>query len=154
MLNDKKKLRLDDICVRGNNKKTDVLRDISLNIRENEIVAIAGVAGNGQRELAEMLNGLRPWHKGTFKFRDEVVSKGDARAFLKMGFGRIPEDRHHTGTVGEMRVWENLLSEKLRQRPFWRFRTLIDFSAHRKKAAELIEQFDIRCNSMETPARL
>lgn len=71
-----------------------------------------------------------------------------------MGFGRIPEDRHHTGTVGEMTVWENLLSEKLRQAPMWKYGRIIDFTASRKKAAELIEQFDIRCNSMETPARL
>ncbi len=147
-------LELENISVAGNDKATDLLSDISLNIRENEIVAIAGVAGNGQRELAELLSGLRPWNNGTFKYRGEVVSKGDAREFLKMGFGRIPEDRHHTGTVGEMSVWENLLSEKLRQNPFWKLGTLIDFSAHRNKAAELIEQFDIRCSSMDTPARL
>ncbi|MCP4183554.1 MAG: ABC transporter ATP-binding protein [Hyphomicrobiales bacterium] len=147
-------LELENINVAGKDKATDLLSNVSLNIRESEIVAIAGVAGNGQRELAELLSGLRPWDSGEFKYRGEVVSKADANEFLKMGFGRIPEDRHHTGTVGEMSVWENLLSENLRKSPFWKFGTLIDFSAHRKKAAELIEQFDIRCSSMDTPARL
>ena len=52
-----------------------LLKNISLNIRENEIVAIAGVSGNGQRELAEILNGLRQWKSGSLKFEKFNNSK-------------------------------------------------------------------------------
>jgi len=145
-------LELENICVAKKDAK--LLSDVSLTIRCNEIVAIAGVAGNGQRELAELLSGLRSWDSGEFRFEGSAVTHPSAQKFLKLGFGRIPEDRHHTGTVGEMTVWENLLSEKLGQAPMWKYGRFIDFAASRKKAAELIEQFDIRCNSMETPARL
>ena len=147
-------VELENITVAGTRGAANLLDDVSLAIRRQEIVAIAGVAGNGQRELAQLLSGLQSWDKGKFLFEGNEISRGDAREFLKMGFGRIPEDRHHTGTVGEMSVWENLVSEKLRQSPFWKFGRIIDFNANRDKAAQLIEQFDIRCNSMETPARL
>ncbi len=147
-------VELENITVTGAGNAADLLNDISLEIRQNEIVAIAGVAGNGQRELAELLSGLRSWNNGEFRYKGEIVSRANASEFLRMGFGRIPEDRHHTGTVGEMSVWENLVSENLRQDPYWKFGKFIDFDANRKRAAELIKQFDIRCSSMETPARL
>ena len=147
-----KVIELDHVSVAGDGK--NLLDDICLEIRRNEIVAIAGVAGNGQRELAELLSGLRHWNSGELRFQNEVISRGTAKDFLKKGFGRIPEDRHHTGTVGEMSVWENLVSEKLRQAPYWKMGRFIDFDANRKKAAELIEQFDVRCHSIDMPARL
>ncbi|HFC04082.1 MAG TPA: ABC transporter ATP-binding protein [Rhizobiales bacterium] len=148
-------VELRGIIVKGGKGDPVLLNDASLTIRHNEIVAIAGVAGNGQRELAELLIGMRPQDEGQLLVEDKVISKNSPRQFLKMGFGRIPEDRHHTGTIGEMTVWENLISEKLRQSPLWRFGgRVIDFAACRKTAAQMIEHFDIRCNSMETPARL
>jgi simple sugar transport system ATP-binding protein len=131
-----------------------LLNEASLTVCKNEIVAIAGVAGNGQRELAELLTGVRPQNNGQLLVQGKAISKNNPRQFLELGFGRIPEDRHHTGTVGEMTVWENLISEKLRQSPLWRYGRFINFEACREKAGELIKQFDIRCNSMETPARL
>ena len=147
-------VELANISIVAKGSGTNPLSDVCLSIRQNEIVAIAGVAGNGQRELAQLLSGLLAWDEGEFRFRQKIIKRGNAREFLNMGFGRIPEDRHHTGTVGEMSVWENLVSEKLRQKPYWKFGKIIDFEANQNKAAELIEQFDIRCNSMQTPARL
>ncbi len=147
-------LEMKNITAPGAKGTSPVLENISLSIRRNEIVAIAGVSGNGQRELAEILNGLRQWQNGSLRFMNAEVSKADARKFLEMGFARIPEDRHNTGTIGEMSVWENLVSEKLRQAPQWKFGKLINFAENRKMAAQLIEKFDIRASSMETPARL
>jgi len=147
-------IELGNITTAGTAGAKDTLSDISFAIRQREIVAIAGVAGNGQRELAELLSGLRQWDKGELRFEGEIISRAGAQEFLKKGFGRIPEDRHHTGTVGEMSIWENLVSEKLRQSPFWKFGKIIDFDVNRQHATDLIERFDIRCNSMDAPARL
>lgn len=147
-------IELQNVSIAGGKGEPLLLNDASLTICRHEIVAIAGVAGNGQRELAELLTGVRPQDDGTLLVEGQTIKKNNPRQFLELGFGRIPEDRHHTGTVGEMTVWENLISENLRQSPLWRFGRIIDFDACRKKAAELIKQFDIRCNSMETPARL
>lgn len=147
-------VELQDISLSGDKGTPALLKNISLSIRQNEIVAIAGVAGNGQRELSEVLSGVRKPDGGTLRVDGNEVAKNTPGEFLKLGFGRIPEDRHHTGTIGEMTVWENLISENLRQEPLWRHGRLIDFAACRKRAGELIKRFDIRADSMETPARL
>ena len=147
-------IELKNISVISTDSTQPLLQDVSLCVREREIVAIAGVSGNGQRELAEILNGLRQWQSGDVFFKGRKTESSDAREFLKLGFGRIPEDRHNTGTIGEMSVWENLVSEKLRQTPLWKSGRVIDFSANRKLAQELIDKFDIRCSSIDTPARL
>ncbi len=147
-------VELEKISIKGDKGMPMLLNEVSLTIRQNEIVAIAGVAGNGQRELAALLSGMQKPDGGSLLVEGKPVTKNNPNRFLQMGFGRIPEDRHHTGTVGEMNVWENLISEKLRQSPLWRYGRIIDFDACRKKAAELIEQFDIRCNGMETETRL
>ena len=147
-------IELDKITINADAGMPALLNEASLTIRRNEIVAIAGVAGNGQRELGEMLCGLRAWDAGEFRFKGQSLEPNNPRAFLNLGFGRIPEDRHHTGTVGEMSVWENLISEKLRLEPLWRHGRIIDFAACHKFASELIGKFDIRCKDMDTPARL
>ncbi len=147
-------IELKSLSLPATNDSSVALKNINLQIRQNEIVAIAGVAGNGQRELAEILSGLTNWKQGQLLVDGKEVTKPSPQKFLDMGFGRIPEDRHHTGTVGEMTVWENLMSEKLRHSPMWRAGMFIDFASCRKSAENLIKQFDIRCDSMETPARL
>ena len=131
-----------------------VLDTIDLVIHERQIVALAGVAGNGQRGLAELLSGLRRPVKGELQFNGRTVSRFSPRVFLDMGFGRIPDDRQHTGTIGEMTVWENLISERSGSAPLWRHGWIINFAACRTFAARLIKQFDIRCKSMDTPVRL
>ena len=147
-------VELKDISIAGEKGMPKALKDVCLTIRRNEIVAIAGVAGNGQSELAGLLSGTLPQDSGEILVEGQKVTDNNPLQFLQMGFGRIPEDRHHTGTVGEMSIWENLISESLRQSPLWRFGRIIDFAACRKRAAELVEQFDIRCNGMEGQARL
>ncbi len=147
-------VELKALSIAGKNNAPPRLDGVDLMVRRHEIVAIAGVAGNGQGELAELLSGLRVQSHGVLLFEGKAVVKSSPGRFLQMGFGRIPEDRHHTGTIGEMSVWENLILEKLRQKPLWRFGRIIDFAACRKLAAKLIASFDIRCDSMEMQTRL
>ncbi len=147
-------VELKNLSVNGEKGMPPLLDKVCLTIRQNEIVGLAGVSGNGQRELAEVLSGMREWDTGEIFFEDQSIAKVSPREFLRLGFGRIPEDRHHTGTVGEMTVWENLISENLRERPMWRHERIIDFAACHKRAAELIKQFDIRCKDMNIQTRL
>jgi len=146
-------ISLEDASVPGGEGRA-ALVSADLELRAREIVGVAGVAGNGQGTLADLLSGLRRPRSGTVRFLGKTVTRFSPRRFVDMGIARIPEDRHAAGVFPEMSVWENLQNESLRRPPFWRAGAIIDRAACRRHAAALIEQFDIRCDSMEMPARL
>ena len=85
-----------------------VLKGISLSIRKGEILGVAGIEGNGQTELIEVLTGLRKADSGTMTMGTEAIH-GDAHAFLKHKIGHIPEDRLSRGLVAEMSIEDNLI---------------------------------------------
>jgi ABC-type uncharacterized transport system ATPase subunit len=89
---------------------------VSLELRGGEITAIAGVSGNGQLALADLLCGLRAAFAGSV-WRAEPLPQP---AWVVRGRGRIPEDRHGVGVVGDLPVWENAVSERLRTPAFSR----------------------------------
>ncbi|MGI9493757.1 MAG: ABC transporter ATP-binding protein [Geminicoccaceae bacterium] len=130
-----------------------LLDDVSLDIRAHEIVGIAGVAGNGQRDLADVLSGLCPNFEGRINFLDETVKAASPRRLVERGVGRIPEDRHGSGVVGEMAVWENLASEEIRSKEICRA-GFIDKNAAVSRAERMIETFDIRCQGPDAETRL
>jgi simple sugar transport system ATP-binding protein len=82
-----------------------------------------------------------------------AVSDATPAAMVHHGVARIPEDRNHVGVIGEMTVWENLISERRRDAPFSRF-GLLGFQPIRKLAGDLIERFDIRCQGPQAETRL
>ena len=130
------------------------LREVSVSVRTREIVGIAGVAGNGQSALAGVVCGMQAPSEGSVKFRGEILTKADPGALAEMGVGRIPEDRDAEGIVGEMTIWENLVSEDIRGPPFAKKGFVIDEAASKKHASSLIEKFDIRCPGPEAESRL
>ncbi len=147
---------VDNVIVTGDNSKLGqrpLLDGVSISIHEHEIIGLAGVAGNGQSALADLLSGLTAPSSGSLRFAGEDIVHYSPRAFINKRIARIPEDRHEKGVVGDMNVWENLISESLRKKPFWKFGYLIDFEACRDFARNLIEQFDIRGKTMEMPAK-
>ena len=89
------------------------LLDASLVLRSGEITAIAGVSGNGQVALAELLSGTRTATVGEVRFLGRPLPP-DPAALVAQGVARIPEDRHAVGVVGDLPVWENAVSERLR----------------------------------------
>ena len=121
------------------------LSEIDLEICEREIVGVAGVAGNGQEVLADLVSGACPPTSGEAILLGQQVNQLNAREAVAAGVGRIPEDRHRKGVIGEMTVWENLISENLRQPPFLRHQFLLSQSAACDHAERLIENYDIRC---------
>ncbi len=93
------------------------LNGLSLRLRSGEILGIAGVAGNGQRELAEAVTGLRPVKAGSIRLRGRDVTKGSPISFIRAGVGHVPQDRSSVGAVGDMSVASNLAMKGYRSKP-------------------------------------
>jgi simple sugar transport system ATP-binding protein len=129
------------------------LNDVGLLVHAGEILGIAGVSGNGQRSLAGLVAGtLRPT-RGRLRLAGAAWPGGGPKALVAAGVGRIPEDRHRQGVVADMAIWENFALEGYDARACRRF-GLLDLEAFRQKAKALVERFDIRCGSVESPTRL
>ena len=92
------------------------LHDVNLTVRAGEILGIAGVSGNGQSELAEVLTGLRPAETGEVLVLGERMAQADSRAFAEAGIGSIPEDRIGTGLVRTAPVRDNAILRHYRSR--------------------------------------
>ncbi|MDM8556552.1 ABC transporter ATP-binding protein [Desulfococcaceae bacterium HSG7] len=130
------------------------LNNIHLQVHEHEIIGLAGVSGNGQSILAQVLSGIQAPSKGNMYFMGEDVSKKTPRQLVRMGIGRIPEDRHEEGIIGDMELWENCILEDLREPPFWRGGWLLNEKDCRDYSDKLIHAHDVRCKNMDMPAKL
>ena len=124
-----------------------ILRDVCLSLRKGEILGIAGIEGNGQTELIEVLTGLRrPDHMELFK--DSKPLSGNAAAFLSAGVGHVPEDRMTRGLVLEMSIEDNLILGYHR-RPAFARRGLRLASAIRKFAEQERTEFAIKAPNVQ-----
>ena len=94
-----------------NDKNIKALQDLNLVVRHNEILGMAGISGNGQRELAEILFGLRHPIEGRVKINDSLLKFGSPTSAIHLNMGRIPEDRIDTGLMMDLSVEENLILE-------------------------------------------
>ncbi len=130
------------------------LTGIDLTVRSCEIAGIAGVAGNGQKALADVISGTLVPSAGSMRLGGSDFGFGNPRKVVESGVGRIPEDRSSEGTFGEMAIWENLISEDLRSEAFARFGALVDGKAARNHAGSLISRYDIRCTGADAETRL
>lgn len=125
------------------------LDDVSFSIREGEVLAIAGVQGNGQTELTETIVGLRDKARGSITLYGKELVSENVRHVLESGVGFVPEDRKVDGLVAEFSVAENLMLDRSFSGPFTKGPG-IDF-AHRDGFAEkAITDFDIRTPNRDT----
>ena len=138
-------LRVEDLHALDN-KRLPALRGISFRVREGEILGIAGVEGNGQTELVEVLTGLRKAEKGVVKLDGAVITNFDTRSVKEKGIGHIPEDRHRRGLILEYTVAQNMVLGIHYRTPYVKRRGLdvINFPPIKEKAERLIREFDIR----------
>jgi general nucleoside transport system ATP-binding protein len=130
----------------------DQVRGITLAVRAGEIVGIAGVSGNGQQTLAALVAGLATPTGGRIDVLGEPGGTTPSQMVLR-GVGRLAEDRHRDGMVGEMSVAENLVMERCRQAAFSRG----GFQRHdamTKAATRAIAAFDVRCQGPDATLRL
>ncbi|MBC8247963.1 MAG: ABC transporter ATP-binding protein [Deltaproteobacteria bacterium] len=138
-----------------NNKNLPALRDISFAVREGEIFSIAGVEGNGQSELVEVLTGLRRAQSGQIELNGQMITNFTPRAIRERGTCHIPEDRHRRGLVLDFSVAQNMVLGIHYRSPYVRKNMLLDvinFIPVREKAQRLLQEFDIRPPDQKNPA--
>lgn len=133
-------------------RNQQMVNGISFSVHDGEVLAIAGVQGNGQTELAEAILGLRKIHSGSITVAGKDLTKSNVRQVLEAGVGYVPEDRKKDGLVGDFTIAENLMLDGSFGKPFAKG-VQINFAKRDEIAAKLIEQFDIRTPSATTMAK-
>jgi len=133
-------------------KGLPALRNLSLQIRSGEIVGMAGVAGNGQRELAEVISGLRPCTEGRILVNGRVISNQPVRKAIDQGVAHVPEDRKEVGTAPGLSITHNLILKSYRHPPLARG-LAVHYPTARQHAQQLKEAYDIMAPSVDTSVR-
>jgi general nucleoside transport system ATP-binding protein len=127
------------------------VKDVSLIVRRGEIFAVAGVAGNGQRELAETIAGMRAPSAGTISVAGRKLKGGDAREAIRAGIAYVPEDRLGTGLAPGLSVADNVVLKSYRKPPASRGPFLI-LRKIRELAESVIQRYDVRASGPDVPA--
>jgi len=136
-----------------NDRGLPALRDLSLQVRTGEILGIAGVAGNGQRELAEVLTGLRRAAGGKMMFGDIPLDKHTSWVNLGQKLAHIPEDRAAVGSAPGLSVAENLILKCFHHPPIAAGWSINRVAVH-QNAVRLVGEYQITMPSVDTPARM
>jgi simple sugar transport system ATP-binding protein len=134
-----------------NNKGLPALRGVSLEVRHGEILGVAGVSGNGQSELAEVITGLRPC-TGSIKINGQEMGNQPPIKSIKSGVSHVPEDRSRVGSAPNMSITENTIMKNYREPPVgsgWS----VNYTAAQTNAKLLKDQYDILAPNVETMAR-
>ncbi|MCB0995829.1 MAG: ABC transporter ATP-binding protein [Acidimicrobiales bacterium] len=143
-------LRVRDLAVEDE-RGLRAVNGFNAEVRAGEIFGVAGVEGNGQRELVEALAGMRPVAGGRIEMLGRDTTKWSPRKITDLGVAHIPEDRNKHGLVGSYSLVDNIVLNRYHHQPFARrgFRQRAPMEA---EAAELIEQFDVRTPSIHVAA--
>lgn len=139
------RLRLSGVSAQG-------LHGVDLTLRAGTITGLAGVSGNGQSALADLIGGAILPTAGRMELEGKVPTNWSPRTAVRAGVGRIPEDRHKTGTVADFSLAENSALETYQTR-FARF-GLMDWQAIRSHAVKVIKDYDVRCEGPDQRIRL
>ncbi|RED65980.1 ABC transporter ATP-binding protein [Cohnella lupini] len=125
---------------------------LSLEVHQGEIVGVAGVAGNGQKELAEVLSGLLPWKQGRVVFNGQEMRTASVRHAIESGISHVPENRMKSGLAGSLGIVDNLLfkSYRTKERSWLGF---LRIGRNRQWSQELVEQFDVKTPDLDTPVQ-
>jgi general nucleoside transport system ATP-binding protein len=145
-------LELEDVWA-ASDRGGSAVRGASLVVRGGEIVAVAGVAGNGQRELAETVAGMRPATRGAIRIAGRAIRGGDPRAAIAAGVAYVPEDRLGTGVAPSLSIAANLALKGYRE-PYASHGPVLRLRRMRERAVELIKHYRIAAPGKSTPARL
>ena len=123
--------------------KKKIVNDVSFNVRKGEIVALAGIDGNGQQEVIYGITGIQKSRGGTILLGGEDISSLSIRAKIKAGISHIPEDRHRHGLVLDYSIYENSVLDRYYEKEFSKC-LFINEKSIKKYADDLIEKYDIR----------
>lgn len=143
-------LAVEDLAAR-NDLGDPALRGVSFDVRAGEIVGVAGVQGNGQTELVEVVTGLRHADAGEVHINGQRMTNATPRAITQAAAScHVPEDRHAYGMVSPYPVAENLVLNTYNLVPY-SHGINVDTRAIRSHATELVKQYDVRTPSIDTP---
>jgi len=145
-------LEVRDLVVLGDRGR-EAVKGVSFEVREGEIFGVAGVAGNGQRELVQAIVGLRRVKSGSVRVMGVDATNKSPREIAELGVGHIPEERLKFGIVPDMSVAENSVLKSY-YRPPYRKGLLLDYGEIRRTAESLINEYEIAVPSPDTQARL
>jgi ABC-type uncharacterized transport system ATPase subunit len=129
-----------------------VLDGLHFEVNEGEIVGVAGVSGNGQKELAEVLTGLRTWKHGEVYFDGKALRNGSVRGAIELGIGHVPENRMRSGLAGSLDSVDNLLFKTYRSSERSRF-GLLRTGSNRSWSQRLVEMFDVKTSGIDSPVQ-
>ncbi len=145
------------ISVKGvsceNDRGLPALRNLSLSVRSGEILGLAGVAGNGQTELAEVINGLRPTTQGKVTICGKDLTDQPPALIIDAGVAYIPADRTGVGSAPGLSCSDNLIIKSYRNPPISN-RWSLNKQKIRENAEQLIEKFDVQTPDVDTPSRM
>ncbi|MDR1651765.1 MAG: ABC transporter ATP-binding protein [Synergistaceae bacterium] len=130
------------------------LSDVTFELREKEILGVAGVAGNSQGELCEVLAGIRRADSGEMILRERSVAGLGAREFIELGISYIPIDRKGVGLVPNMNLCENVALKRYWRKPAAYGKVLIDWEYIAALTGELVGSYGVQTLSLESPVRL
>ncbi len=129
-----------------------VLRGVDLFVRAGEVLGVAGVQGNGQTELVEVLTGLHPAMNGTVRIRGEDVTNAKPRRITELGVAHIPEDRQSDGLVLSFPITDNLMLCNYYQ-PVFAQGPEIQYDRVHEYAKRVVQEFDVRTPSIDLPVQ-
>ncbi len=143
-------LELDDVHVLDE-RHLEAVKGVSFSVCAGEVVALAGVSGNGQTELIEAITGLRKVSSGTMLLKGEDITKAAARQTIEAGLSHVPEDRHRRGLVLDFDLMENTILGDHRLAPFAKYGVL-NSSAITEVTRQRIKDYDVRTPSERVKA--
>ena len=145
-------LELNNLTISGSSKRESI-SNVNLSVKKHEILGIAGISGNGQTVLANAISGLVKPSSGKIKIDGKTITSNDPSSIIQAGVGRIPEDRHKDGIVGQMSVAENMIIEDLNSGKI-QSRGLLNREAIMQHCSDLSSKYDVRGPGPNASARL
>ena len=155
---DRPDVKIGDVRLKISNVETQsdrgtlALKGVSLDVRAGEILGLAGLSGNGQLELAEVITGLRPVDKGNIFVDGIDISNKKPAAIIDQGVSYIPEERNRDGMIKEFSVAENFILRENNKKPFAK-NSLLQFKIIKEHANRLVNEFMVKTPSIETPIK-
>jgi simple sugar transport system ATP-binding protein len=145
------KLVIEDVWAKGD-RGQEALRGVSLSVRAGEIFGIAGVSGNGQRELAEMLSGLRAPTKGRVSVNQQELTFADPSHRIAAGQSSIPEERMKEGVIKDFVIYENAILQDHARSPYSK-RSFLNFGAIKRETQRMVDSFKVKTPTLDTPTK-
>ena len=129
-----------------------ILRDVSFSVRAGEILGVAGVEGNGQREMSEIITGLLPFARGEITISGKSIRGRSIREIRDMGVSHISEDRMTYGVAARASVAENIISDRFQKAPYCKH-GFLQTRQIENLCRKLIEEFHIKCDDSSAPVK-